>query len=49
MKRIIKPDRLDKIVGLILVVGVGISLVLALLWFMAQFFMGFLDGFISAF
>jgi hypothetical protein len=35
-----KPDRLDKIVALI----VGVALALAVLWTLIRFFLGFLSG-----
>jgi len=44
MKRIVKVDRLDKIVGLV----IGASLLLAILYFLVQFFVGFLSGFFGA-
>ena len=44
IKRIVKVDRLDKIVGLL----IGAALLLAILWFLVQFFVGFLSGFFGA-
>ena len=35
-----KADRLDKVVALV----VGVALLIAVLWFLVQFFLGFLTG-----
>src|SRR5215213_5183859 len=40
----LKPDRLDKVVVLV----VGAALVLAVVWELFQFFMGFLEGLLGA-
>jgi hypothetical protein len=39
-----KPDRLDKVVALV----VGVALLIAVLWVLVQFFLGFLPGLFGA-
>ena len=45
--RFIKPDRLDKTVGLILAVVVGLTLLIYALGFTVPFLQGFVEGFVD--
>ena len=49
IKKVVKGDRLDKIEGRILAMVFGIPLLLTILWFVLQFFIWFVNGFIGAF
>ena len=44
ISRVVRVSRLDKIVGLILAVVVGVPLLLAILWIVLQFVLGFVSG-----
>jgi uncharacterized membrane protein YvbJ len=45
--RIIKPDRLDKTVGVVLAVVVGLTLLVYALGFTVPFLQGFVEGFVD--
>jgi hypothetical protein len=49
MKKVVKVDRLDKIVELTVGGLVGGALAIAILVILVQFFLAFADGFLSAF
>jgi uncharacterized membrane protein YvbJ len=46
-KKVVKVDRLDKVVGLILAVVIGVPLLLAVIWFVFQFILGFVAGLLA--
>ncbi len=48
LKGVVRVSRLDKIVGLILAVVVGVPLLLVVMWFVLQFVLGFLSGLLGA-
>ncbi len=46
--RVVRVSRLDKIVGLILAVVIGVPLLLVVMWNVLQFLLGFFNGFFGA-
>ncbi len=42
--RVVKVSRLDKIVGLVLAVAIGVPVLLVIMWIVLQFVLGFLSS-----